>query len=207
MAILLRRRVAALFVAGVAAVALTATTTGGTANASAFGGKISLYEATGSNYDCMDVMTEDGIHNNNAEVQDWTCTGADEQHWSLAGDGSRFADGNFREEIVNGASNKCLIPGSGDRSYTLVQWSCSPSFGRWQLLYWPLDQHSFTYKIEWNDSNQCITVQDHTIANRLFYHLAPCTATPAIGSKTATNTFSTQVFWVQANLAHGGPDR
>jgi len=60
---------------------------------------------------CLDVMSEDGLHNENARLQIYHCTGASEQKYILvpANTGSAVIPGYF-EIRPQSDTSKCLIP-------------------------------------------------------------------------------------------------
>src|SRR5262249_43824687 len=77
---------------------------------------------------CVDVRTEDGPYNWGAHVQNWRCSGVDEQQWYFwaVGDGSYY--------IVNKRSGLCLDAGG----FWSVQWGCTGTPQQsWQIGWQP----------------------------------------------------------------------
>jgi len=71
---------------------------------------------------CIDVRTEDGIHNNGARTQNYHCTDSATMRWRL----DAVGDGFYR--IVNKASGKCMdVAGAlTERGILIQQWDCVP---------------------------------------------------------------------------------
>jgi hypothetical protein len=67
---------------------------------------------------CVDVRSEDGSDVDGARVQNYHCTGSNEQQWNERTTGR--PDGSFF--VVNKRSGKCLDGGE----FWAKQWSCGP---------------------------------------------------------------------------------
>jgi hypothetical protein len=73
---------------------------------------------------CLDVRTEDGVNTDGARIQNYKCSGADEQKWMFVDRGNGFS------WLVNKRSGKC-IDGGHD---WLIQWSCGDvAHHQWQI--------------------------------------------------------------------------
>jgi hypothetical protein len=121
-----RLRLAALGLLAAAATVLGLTPATGAQAATVKPASVQYYEIVNfGSRGCLDVRTEDGVFTDGARIQNYQCTGADEQKWA-------FVDlGNGYSQLVNKRSHKCI---DGGHEW-LIQWSCGDvAHHQWRLV-------------------------------------------------------------------------